>query len=238
MAITANDLITDAFLHAQIGDVYNNQDANNVALALRFLNDMLDSWSTEELTIYDIIEGLVTLTNGTAQYVMGPGSLSGVTTRPVIIEDISIVSTENITYPVRIIGVDQWSKIAYKPAVGRPEVCYVDYSSAVVNLNFYTVPTFTGDVAHVWYGNQLAQFTTLTQVLSAPPGFQLAYKLGLAVMLCNAYGRDVPPALSKAYYEAKKNVRNLNNQPKILSTDIPVSNGGPSWYSIYSDQYY
>lgn len=238
MAATANEIISDAYLHAQIGDVYNALDANNVQFALRALNDMLDSWSTEELTIYEIIEGQVTLTQGIPQYVMGPGSTSGVTTRPVIIDDISIVSSDNVTYPVRIIGVDQWSKIAFLPAPGRPEVCYIDYGSAVVNLNFYPVPTFPLDVAHVWYGNQLAQFTALTQVLSAPPGFQLAYKLGLAKYLCSAYGKDIPPALSTAAYEAKNNARSANPQPKILGTDVPVSNFGPYWYSIYSDQPY
>ena len=52
MSTIVGELIKDAYLFAGIGDQYNPIDADSTNLALRFLNDLADSYSSDELKIF------------------------------------------------------------------------------------------------------------------------------------------------------------------------------------------
>jgi hypothetical protein len=223
MAASANDIINDAVLMGGIGDIYNPLDGQNVQFALRMLNGIIDSWSTEELTVYDIVEGTFNFTAGTNYYTNGAVGGTGLNFRPPFIDSVTVVDANTVTYKVQIIGVGQWSDIIYKPAPGRPEVVYFDGNFPLLGSYWWPTPAFSSDVAHIWYGNPVPAFTTLGQQLTAPPGFELFMKLQLACTLGPAYGIEPSPQLKGDLWSARNNARNLNNQPKILHSDVPVN---------------
>lgn len=229
---TAADLITTGILYAGIGDQYNPLDGNTSSLALTVLNSMIDSWSTEQLTVYNITEGTFPLVAGTSLYQLGPAASLGA--RPAFVRDISIVDSSSVTYPMRIIGVDEWSQIVYKPAPGRPEVAYFDGGVPTVGCYLYPTPAFSSDVAHVWYGGAITQFTGLTNVVTAPPGFVLAFELQFAMKWCLINKQPIAPDLRAQAIKAKNVARSTNNQPTVLDLDLPIP--GTRW-SIYIGGY-
>jgi hypothetical protein len=231
---TVVEVISDAHLFAGVGDAVNALDANTVALGLRIFNGLIDSWSTEELTVFDIVEGTFPLIPGSATYQIGPAQSLGV--RPVSVERISIVDAQNVTHPVRIIGVDEWSQIIYKPAVGRPDVMYNDNNVPVSNWAFWPVPSFAADVLHAWYWNAIQQNATLTATIVPPPGYIWFMTTNLGVALAPFHRKPVTADMNRIAGDAYWNARALNRQPKIMNTDIPRGVGpNRPGYNIYSD---
>jgi hypothetical protein len=228
---TAADIVGDASIFAGTGDIYNALDANNAAMSLRALNDLLDSYSTEEYTVFDIIEGTFSLTSGTQAYIMGPSNFLSV--RPVQIETMTIVDSGNVSHPVELLGVDQWAQcIIYKPAPGRPEYCYLEYGATTVTANFWPLPSFAGDNVHVWYWAALAQFATLAGTLTMPPGYSWFLKTALGMTLMAMNQRTPTQDQKEIAYNARKNARALNRQPRVLGLDLPVSDRNA--FNIYT----
>jgi hypothetical protein len=230
LAATAQEVIQDAVLFAGIGDQYNALDGQTVALGLRWLNALTDSCSTEELTIFDIVEGTFNL-GVVNNYLIGPTNNLGV--RPVYVERVSIVDAQSVTHPLRIIGVHEWASITYLPAVGRPEVVYNDGNMPSSTWYFWPTPSFTGDVVHAWYWNVLPQFANLTDNVVAPPAFIWFLKTNLGLAMMGALNKEPTRNQEIVAAKAQKNARRLNKQPKVLGTDLPLRRG--FGYNIYSD---
>ena len=71
MAVTANDLITGALKRINAyapGEVLANDDAQD---ALDTLNELLDSWSTDQASVYADAENILTFVPGQYQYTVG-----------------------------------------------------------------------------------------------------------------------------------------------------------------------
>src|SRR5580765_3792633 len=118
MSVLVGELLQDAYLFAGIGDQYNPLDADSTNLALRFLNDLADSYSADALKIFHIRIENILLTVGVRQYLV-----SGELTR---IDSIAIRAgtpvggdVVGIDYPVKIIGTKEWALIQNKFASGR-----------------------------------------------------------------------------------------------------------------------
>jgi hypothetical protein len=219
---TAAEIVQDASIFAGTGDVYNALDANNAALSLRVLNDLLDSESTQEYSIFDIIEGTFPLVAGQQNYIVGPVNLLSV--RPIEIETLNIVDATNVSHPVQLIGVDQWANnIIYKPAPGRPEYCYVTIGPTTWTLQFWPLPSFANDVVHVWYWSALQSFATLAGTLAMPAGYAWFLKTALGMSLMAMNQRTPTPEQKEIAWVARKNARALNRQSKVLGLDLPVS---------------
>lgn len=219
---TAADIVGDASIFAGTGDVYNALDANNAAMSLRVLNNILDSESTQEYSVFDIVEGTFPLVAGQQTYVMGPANL--LTLFPTHIETMNIVDASNVSHPIEIIGVEQWAQqIIYKPAPGRPEYCYLTTGPTTMTAQFWPLPSFANDVVHVWYWAALQSFATLAGVLHMPPGYEWFLKTSLGMKLMAMNQRVPTPEQKEIAWEARRNARALNRQPRVLGLDLPVS---------------
>jgi hypothetical protein len=234
-APTALEIIQDAHLFAGIGDLYNPPDGTQAAAALRFLNALQDSFTTEEKTIFGVTVGTFNMPVAPANNLVqvGPGQALGL--RPVNVERVNLVDAQGVSHRVRIIGVDEWARIIYLPAPGRPEVVYIDGNVPVSGWYFWPNESFTGDVCNVWYWSELQQFLTLSDVLVAPQGTTWFLKTALGMALMSMLKMQPTPLQAEMYEGARRNMRALNNQPKQLVIDIPMSDGRGR-YNIYTDQ--
>jgi hypothetical protein len=227
---TASEIITDAFGFAGIGDQYNPLDGTTIAGALRSLNDLIDSMSTEEMTIFGYTEGTIALTVGVSPILVGPGQ--GLGLRPSSVQSVAIVDSGNVTHPVAIIGTQQYADITYKPAPGRPEMLYNDGNAPVANWYLWPLPAMVGDVLHAWYWAQIPQFNAVNNLLVSPPGYSLFLKTALGALLAAMNGRELTPANARIARNARNNARRLSNQPKVLSLDVPMPSA--PWFNIYT----
>jgi hypothetical protein len=82
VSTTALDLITGALRNLKVLAAAETPSAQDAADALQVLNDMLESWSIDHLTIYSVVENLLDFTAGQYQYTIGNpdgGTFSGTT---------------------------------------------------------------------------------------------------------------------------------------------------------------
>lgn len=219
---TATEIITDAHLFAGIGDVYNVVDANNAAMALRMLNTLLDSTSVEEYSVFDIVEGTFPLVNGTQVYQLGPTGAYAI--RPASVTSLTIVDSSNVTHPVKIMGVQDWSEqLIYKPAPGRPEYVYFDNNVPTCGAYFWPLPSFSNDVVHMWYTAALQSFATGASTLVAPPAYEWWMKTALGAILAEINNKPLSPGKKLIADKAYRNMRALNQGPNTMTMDVPTS---------------
>ena len=236
--LTANttglDIIQGGALLANAGDQYNTPDGPTTNLYLAFLNNMLDLLSTAKPIIFSTAEGTFPLIAGTAAYTIGPGQSLGL--RPVLVQSISIYDANGISFPVRMIGPENRARIAFTAAPGRPEVCWFDYGFPNCTATFYPTPAFSTDVAHVWYGQALTQFTATSALLSMPPGYGLQFMCNLALYICALAGKEPSAALSKIARESRRLVDSSNWNPMLLWTDLPAALANRWRFNIYTGE--
>ena len=102
------------------GEAPNADDINTGFMAL---NDMLDSWSTSWLFVFQLFEESFALTSGKGVYLVGPSG-DFVTTRPTDIQS-AYVRLSNIDYVMQRITNDAYSGITMKAGFnGIPDYFY------------------------------------------------------------------------------------------------------------------
>ena len=232
---TAAQIIADGALFAGVGDQYNPNDGTTANTHLRILNDIIDEFGTDDTKLYDQVEGLVPMVSGQAAYQLGPGL--GLNVTPTIIETISIYDSFGLSYPLTIVGPRQWAAIVFKQASGRPRFAYIEWSFPTVILNMYPTPSFSTDVAHIWYDNSLVQFPAMSTVLSAPAGYSMLFKTQLALRLCVLHKVDTPPDLLRIAKEAEFRVTAPHKRIQLLTADVPIGLGDRWRFNIYSGEW-
>lgn len=219
---TGATLVEDALLNAAIlgaGEVVSAEDQK---LALRILNRMLDSWSTENLMVYSTTNESFVMTPNQATY-----STALLSSRPVSIHSM-YVSLNNIDYEVDMIDQQTYDAIPYKPTPAIPNKCF--YNSSYPDGEFYFYPTpYAAFTCTVVQRKRLSDGFTADTVLSMPPGYEKAIIDGLSVELCRPFTRkEALPQLILAAETSKKNLRRLNYEPMVmegvLDKDNDVSN--------------
>lgn len=110
---TANDYINGALrLIGQLaaGETPSPEMSN---YGLTAFNQMLDSWSTERLSIFSTQDQTFTWPASTVSRTLGPtGDFVG--TRPVQIMDSTYFKVNNLSYGIALVNEDQYNAIALK----------------------------------------------------------------------------------------------------------------------------
>lgn len=240
---TALDLITGAFNLLGTYDAGQQLDAADSSLGLTVLNDLLDSWSNENLACFAEQEISWTLVPGQQTYTIGAGGQINAT-RPLRLIDTPgsayVQDYNGNNYPVRVINQQQWNSIGNRsPAVvtaNFPDSLFYDPQFPLGKINLNPTPSMPY-TAFIDAYLQLTDFATLEATASLPPGYNRAIKANLAVEL-KPYFADgqIDPALVKAALESKASIKRTN-QRKLVSTfdGAIVSRAGAS-YNIYTDR--
>lgn len=216
---TAQNIIDRALLDLQVIEGGSAPSYQESADALVYLNDLLQAWSNEGLTIYSTTTEGFTLTGATS-YTMGSGATFN-TSRPVRI--LSAYFTLNsIDYPVSIINRDEYEAIADKSSTGDvPMFIYVNYGAP--NVTIYVYPVCPSGTLNLSSEKPLSSIATLGTSLSLPNGYERALRLALAVELMPQYGimnQLIMANASKAKSDIKR-VNSANNQV-LTGLGLPV----------------
>jgi hypothetical protein len=150
MSTTAGDQINAALrLIGQLAEGETPSAATSQD-ALAALNQMLDSWSIERLSVYSTQDQVFTWPANTATRTLGPtGNFVG--TRPVLLDDSTYFrDTESgVSFGIAMINQQQYNGIALK-TVGStyPQVMFTNMTYPDITMTVYPVPSKASGVAH------------------------------------------------------------------------------------------
>lgn len=211
MVTTVRDIINDMYLKLGVIAIGETPSAALVAQGLTALQDMLDLWQTESLTLFTVQPEVFPFdARASGQYTMGVGGDFD-TTRPIRFSYITIRDSSNTDYPCEILDIQRYSAIPVKSvATALPYQCYPDMNYPLCKLYFYPVPSDSSYSAVIWTPQQLTEPSTLTEAISLPPGYRLPLKFNLAAYMGPAMGIAVSQDIKDFAINTKAQLKRQN----------------------------
>ena len=238
---TARDIITGALAQIQVyalGEQVTNAD---IATGFDVVNAMLDSWSNENLTCYAISEQTFNLQVGVSAYTIGSGGTVNLT-RPLKIKNgpgcAYLLDQNGDKYPINVVTQDQWNLITQPNTDSDlPSTLFYDPQYPLGIINVYPAPYSTFPIYFDSY-LQLTEFSSLSAVLSLPPGYKKAIQDNLAIELAPYFpSAKLTPALAKAASASKANVKRTNIRPTMAVYDPEIVSSPRGAWNIYTNDY-
>ena len=237
MSTTAGDQITGALRLLGILAEGETASAATAQDALSALNQMLDSWSTERLAVYNTIDQVITWPASTAVQTLGPtGSI--VCLRPVNVDDSSYFRdpSTGISYGIKLINQQQYDGIAVKTVTSTyPQVMWVNMEYPDIRMTVYPVPTRTLEF-HIVSVQELSQPATLSTELAFPPGYLRAFKYNLACEIAPEFGVEPAPQIIRIAMASKRNLKRINAPDDVMALPYSIV-GTRQRYNIFAGNY-
>lgn len=190
--------------------------------SLAAMNQMIDSWSTERLMIYNTIDQMFTWPSGFIERTLGPtGDFVGL--RPVLLDDSTYYRDPgtNVSFGIKFINQQQYNGIAVKTVTSTyPQVIFVNMTHPDITMTVYPQPTRDLEW-HFISVQELAQPATLATDIYMPPGYLRAFKYNLACEIAPEFGVEPSPTVSRLAMTSKRNLKRINNPDDIMS--LPYS---------------
>jgi len=188
---TARDLVKGAMKLLGVLRKGESPDADEATDGFTALNQMLASWSNENLICYARTRDSYTLT-GASSYTIGSGATIN-TTKPVEIIS-AYVTTGSVDYPLTFINDEVYDQYVSYKSVTSSIPSYINYSNGHPNGTIRLWPIDTsGTVLHLLSEKAITQFTSLDTTVDLPTGWEKALKYGLALDIAPEYGIGTPP---------------------------------------------
>ncbi|MCK9519603.1 MAG: hypothetical protein M0R74_11350 [Dehalococcoidia bacterium] len=202
--------------------------AEEANVAFSFLNMILSNWNTQGLICYYLITETFSITTGTSTYLIGSGQAFD-SDRPVKLTAVQIRDSSRNDHPCLIIENQQyWAGIYDKFEYGdMPEYVLYTPKYPYGEFIFYPVPNQNLTVV-VTQQKQLAVFAEMTEVVSLPPGYEIALVYNLAVKIAPQYGVSLNTG-DAIYDEAIRllsDLKRVNMRPTYLQQDQVIMSGG------------
>jgi hypothetical protein len=222
MSTTAGDQINGALrLIGQLAEA-ETPSAATAEDALTTLNQMIDSWNTERLSVFSTQDQIFSWAPGLITRTLGPtGNFIG--NRPILIDDSTYFRdpASGISFGIKLINQQQYNGIAVKTVTSTyPQVMFVNMTYPDITMTVYPVPTKVLE----WHFVSVQELTTpalLSTPLAFPPGYLRAFKYNLACELAPEYGVEPSPTVQRIAMTSKRNLKRINNPDDIMS--LPYS---------------
>lgn len=215
---SANGIITRAMVKARVISPGESIPSGKQEQLLDELNDMIESWSLEDLMIIADTEDVFTLTSGDGDYTWGSGGDFN-SARPLLIHDESFVRVGDVDNRVRLKPMGDFRRISVKGIGGIPRIMAYNPEYSLVKVYLWPKPD-SAYLFHVKSSKVMEQFDSATDTIDLAPGYRKVLVAGLAVIVCTNFGKKVPESLVYELNEAKSNIKTSNRKPpKIARTE-------------------
>jgi hypothetical protein len=222
MTTTANDQINGALRVLGILAEGETPSAATSQDALQALNQMIDSWNTERLSVFSTQDQVFSWTPGAITKTLGPtGDFVG--TRPILVEDSTYFRdpSNGISYGIKLINQQQYNGIAVKTVTSTyPQVMWVNMEFPNITMTVYPVPTKVLEF-HIVSVKELMSVPSLSTDIYMPPGYLRCFKYNLACEIANEFGVEPPPNVARIAMTSKRNLKRINNPDDIMA--LPYS---------------
>jgi hypothetical protein len=191
--------------------------------ALAALNQMIDSWNTERLSVFSTQDQVFSWPPNVLSRTLGPsGDFVG--NRPILIDDATyfIDPASGISYGIKIINQQQYDGIAVKTVTSTyPQVIWINMDYPNISMYVYPKPTKVLEW-HFISVEELTQPATLTTTLSFPPGYLRAFRYNLACEIAAEFGVEPSPQVKRIAMSAKRNLKRINNPDDVMSIPYAI----------------
>jgi hypothetical protein len=220
---TARDLIGDA--HRLLGLVSSGNALPESVYQdnLVALNQMIDSWNTERLSVFATQDQVFSWPASTIKRTLGPtGNFVG--NRPVLVDDATYFRDPltNVSFGVRIINQQQYDGIAVKTVTSTyPQIIWVNMTYPDIEMYVYPVPTRVVEW-HFISVEELIKPASLTTTISFPPGYLRAFRYNLAMELAPEFNMEPSPQVMRIAMTSKRNLKRINNPDDVMSMPYAI----------------
>lgn len=233
-SVTVNALLIAALQRLLSGGDLPSADDLNTAL-LR-LNDLIDAWKIEGLTVYTISRVLWTLSSASSYTVGSTGTV--IVDRPSNAAGLRFAVIDNsqatpFELPVDTYTEDQYQGIAIKTQTSTyPQGFYYNPTSPLGTLVPWPIPT-SSTLQGVLYAGSPVGEVGLYDTLSLPQGYRRFYRDTLAVELAPDFDVQPSPGLVQSAMDSKAMVKRANVRMVELVSDAYGMGGGSRPTGIY-----
>lgn len=205
--------------------------------ALIALNQMIDSWNTERLSVFSTIDQVETWPPGQRFRTFGPtGDIVG--DRPILVDDSTYFRdpATGISYGLKLINQQQYNGIAVKTVTSTyPQVLWVNMTYPNIEMYVYPVPTKVLEF-HIVSVQPLSQPANLATELTFPPGYLRCFRYNLACELAPEFGVEPSPQVQRIAMASKRTLKRINNPDDIMSLPYSIV-GTRQRYNIFAGNY-
>jgi hypothetical protein len=196
--------------------------------SLMAMNQMIDSWNTERLSVFSTIDQIVEWPVGSINATLGPSGslvrLNGTAVRPILVDDATYFRDPqtNVSYGIKLINQQQYNGIAVKTVTSTyPQVMFVNMTYPDIDIFIYPRPTRLLEF-HFISVQELAEPATLATVLAFPPGYLRAFTYNLAMEIAPEFGVEPSPQVQRIAMTSKRNLKRINNPDDIMSMPYAI----------------
>jgi hypothetical protein len=237
MTTSAGDQINGALRLIGMLAEAETPSAATSADALSAMNQMIDSWNTERLSVFTTQDQVFTWPSGVIERTLGPtGNFIGV--RPVLLDDSTYYRDPgtNVSYGIKQINQQQYNGIAVKTVTSTyPQVIFVNMTFPDITMTIYPKPTRDLEW-HFVSVQQLAAPATLATQIYMPPGYLRAFKYNLACEIAPEFGVEPSPTISRIAMTSKRNLKRINNPNDLMALPYSMT-GTRQRFNVYAGNY-
>jgi hypothetical protein len=207
--MTVQDFISSALRLIQVLDSGEQPSSTESDDALATLNQLLASWSSATVPVYQISRDTIALT-GAPQYTLA--------SRPLRIRGAACVAG-GISKDVTPVTAEEWATLRDKTRSSQFAQSYFydgGWPDGIIRL--WPIP-LTGGTLELYTIKPLTAFASLSATVSLPPGYEQALRFALAEALAPEYGSVLSPELAKGAAEAKSAIASLN--AAVIGPSLP-----------------
>ena len=205
--------------------------------SLMAMNQMIDSWNTERLSVFCTQDQIFTWPAGQITRTLGPsGNFVGL--RPVLLDDATYYRDPgtNVSFGIKFINQQQYDGIAVKTVTSTyPQVIFVNMTYPNVTMTVYPQPTRDLEW-HFVSVQELTEPATLATVLAFPPGYLRTFTYNLAMEIAPEFGVEPSPQVTRIAMTSKRNLKRINNPDDVMSMPYAIV-ATRQRFNIYAGNY-
>jgi len=234
---TAGDIINGSLrllgvlAEGEVPSAETSQDALNA------MNQMIDSWNTERLSVFSTQDQVFTWPAGVLSRTMGPsGDFVG--NRPVLLDDSTYFrdAGTGISYGIKFINQQQYDGIAVKTVTSTfPQVIFINMTFPDIEMFVYPRPTRDLEW-HFISVEELTQPANLATVLAFPPGYLRAFRYNLASEMAPEFGVAPSAQVMRIAMTSKRNLKRINNPGDVMAMPYSLM-ASRQRFNIYAGNY-
>jgi len=204
--------------------------------ALMAMQQMIDSWNTERLSVFCTEDQVFTWPASFISRTLGPtGDFVG--NRPILLDDSTYFKAPSgVSYGIKMINQQQYNGIAVKTVTSTfPQVMWVNMTFPDIEIYLYPRPTQNLEF-HFVSVQELDRPVNLSTVLAYPPGYLRAFTYNLAMEFAPEFGVEPSPQVQRIAMTSKRNLKRINNPDDVMALPYALV-ANRQRFNIYAGNY-
>ena len=233
---TVSDLCQSALEDLGVLGSAETMESGDLQTCFKSLNQLMDQWASERLTIYTITRTTWTIVSGTGGYTVGTGGTVN-RARPTYIQHVNFIDTSpapDVEIQLAPLTDDEWSRVSLKALTSTlPTSWYYNPTYPTGTLELWPVPTSSTLQGAIYAPTAATQFAATSTSVSLPPGYERMIVKNLALEVAAKFGAVPSPGIIQAAADAMATIKRANIRESDLGFDSALIRKGNSSYAAF-----